>query len=838
MTLPEKAGHNRKRNCASRHLDKEELITIVGKIRSDSRIAGRQSPVRLGGLLLFLTFLGAWQVPAQSPGANAAANSERAGLDAIDSIMEQEIADGRIPGGVVLVGHNGHVIYRKAFGSRSLEPTRERMTVDTVFDMASLTKCIATTTAVMQLMERGKIRLNDPVAAYLPDFAQNGKAEITIRELMTHYSGLAPDLDLKHPWQGRAAAYMMVMQQTPQSPPGARFVYSDINFETLGFLVEKMTGMPLNEYATKHIFEPLGMSHTRFLPPASWIPRIAPTQYDENGKMLRGVVHDPTARRMGGVAGHAGLFSTADDMAIFAQELLNGSTILSRLAIEKMSTPQQAANAASLRGLGWDIDSPFATNRGELLPVGSYGHTGFTGTSLWIDPVTDTYIVILTNRVHPNGGHSIVSLRSRIADAVAQALELTVPEKDQLRLARITGYNESLMADRRFTVRNGDVKTGIDVLEEHAFSDLRPDPNHPVRIGLVTNQTAFDSHGRRTADILAHTPGLKLAAIFSPEHGIAGKLDTTDIPDSQDPDTGAPIYSVYGDTDAKRRPTENEMSGIDAIVYDIQDAGVRFYTYESTMGYFLEAAAKSGKTIIVLDRPDPINGVYVQGPIADSGREAFVSYWQTPVRHGMTMGELARMFNAERHIGADLTVVKMEGWMRGDWFDSTGRLWIDPSPNLRNLTEATLYPGIGMVEGTNVSVGRGTDTPFELIGAPWIDAPGLAAYLNTREIDGVRFVPISFRPSASVYEGQRCLGVNIVVTDRESLDAPELGLEIAAALYHLYPNQYKIAAIDGLMRNQASLDAVMNGEDPRRIAENWQDAIEGFKSLRAKYLLY
>jgi len=804
----------------------------------NSKVVGRRGSVRLAGLVLFFAIYASGPLNALQKVSASSEPSTRAGLDAIDSVMEQEVSNGQIPGGVVLIGHNHQVIYRKAFGWRSLEPTRERMTVDTIFDMASLTKCIATTTAVMQLMERGKIRLNDPVASYLPEFGQNGKAEITIRELMTHYSGLAPDLDLKQPWQGRATAYTMVMQQTPQLPPGTRFVYSDINFETLGFLVEKITGMSLNDYATKHIFAPLGMQNTRLLPPSSWIPRIAPTQYDENGKMLRGVVHDPTARRMGGVAGHAGLFSTADDMAIFAQELLDGSTILSRLSIEKMSTPEQPSNAASLRGLGWDIDSPFATNRGELLPVGSYGHTGFTGTSLWIDPVTDTYIIILTNRVHPNGGHSVVSLRSRIANVVAQSLHLTVPEQDQLRLARITGYNESLMADRRVIARNGDVKTGIDVLEERDFSDLHPDTNRPVRIGLVTNQTALDSHGRRTADVLAHTPGLKLAAIFSPEHGIAGRLDTTDISNSQDKDTGAPIYSVYGDTDAKRRPTDAEMASVDAIVYDIQDAGVRFYTYESTLGYFLEAAAKFGKRMIVLDRPDPIGGVYVQGPVADSGRESFVSYGQTPVRHGMTVGELARMFNAERHISANLTVVRMEGWMRGDWYDSTGKVWINPSPNLRSLTEATLYPGIGMIEGTNISVGRGTDTPFEVVGAPWIDARGLAAYLNARAIDGVRFVPIAFTPDASVDEGQRCQGVNIVVTDRESLDAPELGLEIAAALYRLYPSQYKIAAMDGLMRNKSSLDAVMNGEDPRRIAESWQDAIVGFDSLRAKYLLY
>lgn len=770
-------------------------------------------------------------------GRSDTASPNESRFAAIDAIMQEAVDRGNIPGGVVLIGHNGSVVYRGAFGSRSLEPTREPMTVDTIFDLASLTKCIATTTAVMQLFEKGRIRLNDPVAAYLPEFAQNGKKGITVRELLTHFSGLPPDLDLKQSWQSRATAFDMAMQVKPAYPPGSRFLYSDINFMTLGFLVEKVSGMSLNDYAAAKIFTPLGMDDTTYLPPDNWIPRIAPTQYDEQGKMLRGVVHDPTARRMGGVAGHAGLFSTADDLAKFAQELLNGHRILSRLAIEKMSTPQQPQNAASLRGLGWDIDSPFSSNRGELLPVGSFGHTGFTGTSLWIDPVTNTYIIILTNAVHPHGG-SATPLRSRIATAVVQALNLTVDEDQSLRLARITGYNESLMAERRLTARNGNVKAGIDVLEEHRFRELQPDPNHPVAIGLVANQTAADAHGQRTADLLAHAPGIRLAAIFSPEHGIAGILDTTAIGNSHDSATGAPVYSVYGDSDAKRRPTPEQLVGLDAIVYDIQDAGVRFYTYESTLGYFLEAAAKAGKPIFVLDRPDPIGGVYVQGPIADAGRESFVSYWQTPVRHGMTVGELSRMFNAERSIGAKLTVVSMDGWMRGDWFDSTGEMWINPSPNMRNLTEDELYPGLGMIEGTNVSVGRGTYTPFELVGAPWVDAATLSAYLNAREIDGVRFVPVEFTPGSSVYANEKCSGVSLIVTDRDALDATELGLEIAAALQHLYPANYKIAALDGLMRNKATLDSLIAGEDPRRIAEDWQDALEKFEAVRKKYLLY
>jgi uncharacterized protein YbbC (DUF1343 family)/CubicO group peptidase (beta-lactamase class C family) len=767
------------------------------------------------------------------------ANARAAKLQSVlDPILEDAIARQKIPGAVLVVGHSGRVVYRKAYGLRSLEPTREPMTMDTIFDLASLTKCVATTMSVMKLMQDGLVRLNDPVSAYLPEFAQNGKQDITVRELLTHYSGLAPDLDLKTPWQGRDTAFKMAMEQKPDHPPGSRFVYSDINFEVLGFIVERVSGVSLNDFAARNVFEPLGMSHTRFLPPEAWKPLIAPTQYDEQNQMLRGVVHDPTARRMGGVAGHAGLFSTAGDLALFAQELLSGSKVLSRAAIEKMSTPQQPANAPSLRGLGWDIDSPFSSNRGELLPVGSFGHTGFTGTSLWIDPATNTYIILLTNAVHPRGRGSTVSLRSRVATAVVQCLALSVAEKEKLRLARITGYNESIMAARRVQVRNGAVKNGIDVLEEHQFRELHPDRAHPVRVGLVTNQTGLDAQGHRTVDVLAHAPGLQLAAIFSPEHGIEGNLDTTGIANAREAATGAPIYSVYGATDAQRRPEAATITGLDLLVFDLADAGVRFYTYESTLGYFLESAAKAGKEIVVLDRPNPITGAFVQGPMRDAKSESFVSYGETPVRHGMTMGELARLFNGERAIGAKLTVVAMEGWMRGDWFDSTGVLWTNPSPNMRNLAETILYPGTGMIETTNISVGRGTDTPFELIGAPWIAPEDLARYLNAREIAGVRFVPIRFTPASSEYAGQQCGGVNILLTDRDALDAPEMGLEIAAALHALYPEKYNLEGLDRLMVSRESLEALIRGEDPRRIAEDWQDAIERFDTVRTKYLLY
>ncbi|MGB8889385.1 MAG: exo-beta-N-acetylmuramidase NamZ domain-containing protein [Candidatus Korobacteraceae bacterium] len=757
----------------------------------------------------------------------------------LDDLLHDAVKNGNAPGGVLLVGHDGMFVYRKAFGNRVVEPKPEPMTPDTIFDLASLTKVIATTTSVMRLEQLGQIKLNDPVAKYIPDFAQNGKGEVTIRQLLTHYSGLPADLDLKQPWSGLEEGYSRANAATLVSPPGSTFRYSDVGFIVLGELVQKVSGMPLDQYAQNYIFGPLGMTSTRFNPPQTWVPRIAPTQRDEHtGQVLRGVVHDPSAHQMGGVAGDAGLFSNADDVAKFAQALLNGGApILSPLIVEKMTTPQQPANYPDVRGLGWDIDSPFSSNRGELLPVGSFGHTGFTGTSLWIDPTTNTFIILLTNAVNLKEGN-VVALRTEVATAVAAALQLKPSEEQKMRLARITGYNEAAMAARRIIVRNGKVLNGIDVLEERQFEPLKVPNVTTARVGLLTNQTGVDSRGKRTIDVLERVPGAQLVAIFSPEHGVQGTADSTDIANSKDSASGVPIYSVYGDTDAKRRPSPNVIKNLDVLVVDLQDVGARFYTYATTMGYFLEAAAKAHKPIIVLDRPNPITGAYVQGPVSDPGQESFVNYYSLPVRHGMTMGELAKLFNEEKHIDADLTVIPMRGWLRGDWFDSTGDLWVSPSPNLRDLEQAALYPGVALIEGTNVSVGRGTDSPFKLVGAPWVDAKELASYLNERNIAGVRFVPTTFTPTSSTHARQQCAGVSIIVTNRDMLDAPELGLELAAALHKFYPMGFDTSHINQQLVNQAAFKALLAGEDPHRIAADWQDKLDQFMEMRAKYLIY
>jgi uncharacterized protein YbbC (DUF1343 family)/CubicO group peptidase (beta-lactamase class C family) len=768
-------------------------------------------------------------------------------LRGIDDIIESSIQANQIPGAVVLVGHDGKVVYKKAYGNKSLEPVRQKMTEDTIFDMASLTKCMATATAVMQLEEQGKIRLNDTVAKYIPEFGKNGKEQITIRQLVTHFSGLREDLDLKVAWQSKATAYQMAHDETPVAPAGSEFRYSDINYIMLGELVERISGMSLDEYAQKNIFKPLDMDHTRYLPPHEWMEKIAPTEFDETNHMLWGTVHDPTARRMRGVAGHAGVFSTAGDVSKFAQAMLDAKFVISAASIQKMITPQQPPNSVEMRGVGWDIDTPFSSNRGEMLPIGSFGHTGFTGTSLWIDPTTNSYIILLTNAVHPRlrPGSPAVALRTKVATFVAANLMLTSNETERFRLQSITGYNEAMSGARRLTARNGLVTLGVDQLQDQwtRLTEGTDAPhlgcrNTPCRVGLVTNQTGLDSNGQRTIDLLARNQQVKLVAIFSPEHGVTGALDTTAIGNSVDAATQIPVYSVYGDSTDKRHPPLDVLRTLDAVIYDIQDVGVRYYTYESTLGYFLESCGKTGVPLIVLDRPNPVTGSFVQGPVADAGRSSFVAYWQTPLRHGMTVGELAKMFNAEQKLNATLIVVTMKGWQRGDWLDSTGMTWTNPSPNMRSLNEATLYTGVAIIEGTNVSVGRGTDTPFEVLGAPWIDERQFAAYLNGRKLAGVRFVPTRFTPTSSNYANQVCHGVNIFVTDRNQLDGPELGLELASALLKLYPQQYKVDRLDFLMVHAASFEALKRGDDPRGIADTWRERVAEFMKMRAKYLLY
>ena len=753
------------------------------------------------------------------------------GGPAIDRAIEEAIRQNRLPGAVVLVGHEGQVVYRKAYGERAVVPRPEAMTLDTVFDLASLTKVIATTSSLMKLFEEGRFRLNDKVTEYIPEF-QGGKSDITLRNLFTHFSGLPPDVELKPEWHGNDVGLRLAYTTKPTRPPGERHVYSDINFILLGELVHRLSGLPLNEYARQNIFLPLGMKETMFLPPAAWIPRIAPTERpNKQSPPYRGVVHDPTARYMGGVAGHAGLFSTADDLARFAQMMLNGGELegvrlFNPLTVAKFTEPQTPPDQPILRGLGWDIDSPYSSNRGELFPIGSFGHTGFTGTSIWIDPSTQTYVILLANSVHPDARPAITAVRARIATIAAASVGI------KMQGVTLTGYNETLSGAgiRREVEREGETKTGLDVLAEQNFQPLAS-----KRIGLITNHTGVDRQGRRNVDLMKQA-GITVATLFSPEHGIAGTEDRPGIADAVDAATGIKIFSLYGRTN---RPTPEMLHGIDALVFDIQDIGVHFYTYETTMAYAMEAAAQAGIPYYVLDRPNPITGVRVQGPVLDTANESFVGYFGgLPVRHGMTMGELAKLFNAERKIGANLTVIPMEDWHRGDWFDATDLPWVNPSPNMRSLKAAMLYPGLGMLEYAKISVGRGTDSPFEQIGADFINGRELATYLNKRQIPGVRVYPTSFTPTESLFKGVRIEGVRFEIVNREMVDSTRLGLELAGAIQKLYPGKVDWAVNKKLIGSDAVIGRLEAGDDPRTIQQGMEGSVAAFLETRAKYLIY
>ena len=373
------------------------------------------------------------------------------------------------------------------------------------------------------------------------------------------------------------------------------------------------------------------------------------------------------------------------------------------------------------------------------------------------------------------------------------------------------------------------VQTGIDVLEAQKFAPLRG-----KHVGLITNHTGLDSQGRSTVDILTHAAGVQMVALFSPEHGLAGRNDEK-IASSKDPSTGLPIYSLYGET---QRPTDQMLAGIDALVFDVQDAGVRFYTYTATMAYCMEEAAKRKIAFFVLDRPNPMGGEIVEGPMLDPDKLSFVGYFPMPVRYGLTIGELAQLFNAENHIGAELHVIAMKNWHRNYFFESTGIKWIPPSPNLRTTKGSILYPGIEILQNAGISVGRGTQTPFEEFGAPWLNGEEVAAALNERHLPGLHFTAQPFIPIGGPYGGQRCGGVGIRITDRFTARSMRTGLEIAVILQKLYPKQFEFEKLLLLVGNADTIQQLQSGVTPEKIVANWAPSLATFDQVRRKYFLY
>src|SRR5258706_5183810 len=687
----------------------------------------------------------------------------------MDAAINEAISEKRCPGGVLWLEHHG-VSYHKAFGNRAVVRAIEGMTEDTIVDAGSLTKVVACTPAMMLLIERGKVKLDEPVSAYIPEFTGGGKEKVTVRQLMTHTSGLRPDIETRSDWHGQEAAVQKACEEKLQSAPGTVFRYSDINYFMLGEVVQRVSGQKLEQFVAKEIYEPLKLKDSGYLPAPDKLPRIAPTEVVD-GVPFRGVVHDPTARHMGGVAGHAGLFFTATDLARYARMLLNGGSldgvqIFKPETVALMTHVQTPETVPARRGLGWDIDSGFSGPRGDIFPRGSYGHTGWTGTSIWIDPFSHSFLIFLSNRNHPTERGNVGALRHRLGTLAAEAIgDFNFTYVPGALPARTAAEPSAVaVAGSGMTVASASCLNGIDVLVKQKFAPLKG-----LRVGLITNHSGQDRDRNPTIDLLKNAPDVELKVLFSPEHGIRGVMDEK-VGDSVDEKTGLPVHSLYGEI---RKPAAEQLKDLDALVFDIQDVGCRFYTYTSTMGLALEAAGGNNKKIFVLDRVNPINGVAVEGRgLGD--KTSFVGFHPVPLRYGMTIGELARMFNSERDSKADLTVIKLENWHREFWLDQTDLPWTNPSPNMRNLKQAILYPGIGLLESA-VSVGRGTDTPFEVVGAPYINDRELAKTLKNAALPWSRFVPIRFTPKASVHKDQLCSGVYIFLTDREACKVVDVG---------------------------------------------------------------
>jgi uncharacterized protein YbbC (DUF1343 family) len=729
---------------------------------------------------------------------------------AITAAVQDAIADQKVPGAVVIVGRDDGVVFRRAYGFRQLQPDRTPMTVDTLFDLASLTKPVATATSIMILAEQGALALDDRLAKYVPECAGGGKGAITLRHLLLHTSGLPADTPKEDFAQGRAEAVRRICNVPVRVPPGVKSTYSDIGFILLEEVVRRVTSEELPAFASRAIFAPLGMNDTGYLPSDDRKQRAAWTELVD-GAWRVGVVHDPRAFLLGGVAGHAGLFATADDLALYARAILGGGQVdgrrmLSARSIAAMIAPYDVPDG--IRTLGWQVQS---TWRGKGLSPRAIGHFGFTGTAMWIDPDKNFFTVVLTNRVHPDGTGDAKPLVARINTRVAQA------------------FGPQLGSADACPDRPGDVETGIDVLRKEQFARLRG-----AHVGLITNASGRARDGTSTVDLFMHAPDVTLVALFTPEHGL-GADRSGNVDSGVDERSSLPVYSLYGDT---LTPSPESLAGIDTLVFDVQDVGTRFFTYASTMRRAMDAARDRPLRFVVLDRPDPIDGVDVAGPVLVPSGTSFVNYHALPVRHGMTVGELAYLFNADDHLGIALSVVPMRGWRRASYGDETGLPWVNPSPNLHSVDEALLYPALGLLEATNLSVGRGTDAPFERVGAPWIDANALTAALESDALPGVTFAPETFTPTTDRYAGQACHGLHVSVRDRAQFEPVRAGLAIGAALRRSYPHEWDFDKLERLVGDPRILRAIDTGLSLDAIVATYQAELAAFEAKRSKYLLY
>ncbi|HMH49759.1 MAG TPA: exo-beta-N-acetylmuramidase NamZ domain-containing protein [Candidatus Acidoferrum sp.] len=766
----------------------------------------------------------------------AACSGQPFDFSGVEAAATDAVASGEIPGVVVFVGRGDEVLLHRAWGSRAVVPHPLPMLPDTIFDVASLTKPFGTTLAVMSLVERGKIILDAPLSRYLPEFRAASFSRVTIRRILTHTAGFPPIPGNGALASGFPKAAKLLAAKAPDYAPGTVFQYSDTGFILLAEVVRRVSDEPIDRYLQRSVFDPLQLKDTTYHPRDAVVARVAPTEFAD-GALLQGRVHDPRARLLGGAAGHAGMFSTAADLARLCRMLLKGGAldgrrVLRAETVRTMWTPSPEGDGS--RALGWDISSGYARTMAPFFPRGSVGHVGFTGTAAWLDPATRTYMIILTNRVHPNGGGvaRIRDLRHRVAAAVGATLfgrgaSPTAGGSASTSTGADTAAEGSSTSPAPVS---GRVLSGLDTMVRQKFAMFIG-----KAVGLVTNQTGVDAQGRRAIDLIAAAaPAVRLQAIFSPEHGVTG-VANADVPHGRDLATGRPIWSLYGPT---RRPTLEMMRGVTLIVFDIQDVGVRYYTYLTTLVYVLEEAGRLGIPVVVLDRPNPITGRVVEGPLMDADLGSFTGPYTIPVRTGMTIGEFARMVAEERKLPLALTVVPLTGWDRSTWYDETGLPWVNPSPNIRSVTQALLYSGIGLLEATNISVGRGTETPFEVIGAPWMEGERVVAALDRLNLAGVKFEPVRFTPTGDIYARIACGGIRFVVTDREAIRPVTVALAVADTLAKVHRAEWRPEHIQNLLVNRSTMWALLRREPLPRVLAWAEVDRSSFLNRRASYLIY
>ena len=664
--------------------------------------------------------------------------------------LELAVERSGAPGAVACVGIDGSRIMAEAFGSRILHPHREAATLDTIYDLASLTKMVATTTAVMLLRDDGKLNLDDSVSKYIP---LPNLDRFKIRHLITHTTGLPA----WRPWYMEVSGFLDYLEHISDAaevavPDRAR-TYSDMGFILLRRVVEEAAQDTLNDFCHRRIFAPLKMNDTLFNPPEKLHARCAPTEYCSwRHRALRGEVHDENASSIGGVSGHAGLFSTIFDLEKFCVALLNGE-IHSKATLEEMTAIGKIP-FYPWQGIGWWVDAWAIGANGYLPSRTAFGHTGFTGTGIWMDRESKLYAILLSNTCHPSR-----------------------EERDNTALRRTFYSGVSSV----FYPRTCNAHTGLDRLLRNKFKEVQG-----KRLALLTNSAAVDQLGRPIRDVFALDKSLQLQYLYSPEHGLYGQAEAGEQVDSEKGST--PVISLYG---KRKKPGTEELSQVDLFVIDLPDIGARYYTYMATMKDCLIACAESNTPVLVLDRPNPVGGLISEGPIAAVTGSA-VCTAPIPIRHGMTLGELALYFQKTllKKKELSLSILKAENWWSDLQAPECSLPWQPPSPNIPNADTALMYIGTCLFEGLNINEGRGTETPFLVCGAPWLDADAVIDAIPKADCDGCTLEsvlylpkPISGKASNPKYKDKLCRGIQFTITDRYRLRPFTVALSVICAIH-------------------------------------------------------